>query len=81
MTDRESGEAFLSGLALAVILLVGAGGVVGYWLAPTPVCPAPDYDVDRVVKMHEESRKCAAELEEAQDAIRICGRLLKGALE
>ena len=63
-----------------VIVVVGIGALL--LAEPTPDrCPAPDYDVDRVVKMHEESRKCAAELEEAHDSIRICGRLLKGALE
>ena len=62
--------------------IIVAGCIIAVTLyEPPTTCPAPEYDVDRVVKMHEENRKCAAELEEAQDAVRICGRLLKGALE
>lgn len=67
-------------IGCCVVAVVGIGAL----LLAEPTSdrrPAPEYDVDRVVKMHEENRKCAAELEEAQDAVRICGRLLKGALE
>jgi len=57
----------------------------GFWLGTiagrADSCPEPQYDVNRVVKMHEEARQCAVELEEARDNVLVCGRLLKRALE
>jgi hypothetical protein len=72
-----------SGLALAFFLagLLFFGVFVGYHLRGSDVCPEPQYDVNRVVKMHEENRKCEVELEEARDNVLVCGRLLKRALE
>ena len=64
---------------LIIVLLIGVG--IGRWTADSDACPEPQYDVNRVVKMHEEQRKCEAELEEARDNVLVCGRLLKRALE
>ena len=68
-------------IIVAVLVCVFAGYEMGVMVSGTPDCPAPTYDVDRVVKMHEETRKCEAELEEARDNVLVCGRLLKRALE
>lgn len=68
---------------LAVVLLFS---LLGFWVGTIAgrsdsTCPEPQYDVNRVVKMHEEARQCAVELEEARDNVLVCGRLLKRALE
>lgn len=78
MTSEE-GKAllFLAGVTLASAF---AGYEVGSF-ASERSCSEPQYDVNRVVKMHEETRKCEAELEEARDNVLVCGRLLKRALE
>lgn len=71
----------------ALLLLVGvalASAFAGYEVGAATserVCLEPQYDVNRIVKMHEESRKCEADLEEARDNVLICGRLLREALE
>lgn len=67
---------------LSVAIMGGSiGFVVGGLSVERPVCAEPQYDVNRVVKMHEEARQCAIELEEARDNVLVCGRLLKRALE
>ena len=68
---------------LAVVLLFSLLGFWGGTIAgrSDSTCPEPQYDVNRVVKMHEEARQCAVELEEARDNVLVCGRLLKRALE
>jgi len=82
MTDREAGETIIYGFIFVSMVLLFTGAAFGYWLAPpVPTCPEPQYDVNRVVKMHEEARQCAVELEEARDNVLVCGRLLKRALE
>ncbi len=64
-----------------------AGSIVGILaltfgdIATPKECPAPEYDVNRVVKMHEESRLCETTLEECKDTVKICAGLLKQALE
>ena len=79
MTDNQ--EAGLN-LLSAIVLFVIAAVCFGYWLAPSAAeCPAPEYDVNRVVKMHEESRLCETTLEECKDTVKICAGLLKQALE
>ena len=65
----------------SVAIMGGSIGFVGGLNVDRPVCPEPQYDVNRVVKMHEEARQCAVELEEARDNVLVCGRLLKRALE
>lgn len=57
------------------------GFIIGLNVDRPAACPEPQYDVNRVVKMHEEARQCAVELEEARDNVLVCGRLLKRALE
>ena len=44
-------------------------------------CAPPPYDVDRVVKMHEELRQCAVEKEECEDNVKMCASLLRRCLE
>lgn len=44
-------------------------------------CAPPPYDVDRVMKMHEELRQCASEKEECEDNVRVCASLLRRCLE
>lgn len=78
MTSEE-GKALLL-IAGVVLASVFAGYEVGSFTSERS-CPEPQYDVNRVVKMHEEARQCAAELEEARDNVLVCGRLLKRALE
>ena len=80
--DEDYAEAVLYGLIFAAMTLVVIGISIGYWVAPRQAdCTEPQYDVNRVVKMHEEARQCAVELEEARDNVLVCGRLLKRALE
>jgi hypothetical protein len=74
MSDRAA--AVLLVAALAIIAVIGI-----VWADAPPTCPPPDYDVNRVVKMHEESRQCEATLEECKDTVKICAGLLKQALE
>ena len=65
------------------LLSICLGVVLGFALKEDAAkeCAEPQYDVNRVVKMHEEQRKCEVELEEARDNVLVCGRLLKRALE
>lgn len=79
--DKLLVETALIAAFLVLVVTFGAGLLIGRYTAETPDCPAPTYDVDRVVKMHEETRKCEADLEEARDNVLVCGRLLKRALE
>lgn len=85
MTHEEEKQVIAkTGLVLALILcgcgyLVGV--VTGLYFGSDSDRPEPQYDVNRVVKMHEEARQCAVELEEARDNVLVCGRLLKRALE
>lgn len=63
------------------LLIIGFTGTVavillGIIYQPVPECPQPVYDVDRVVKMHEEVRTCGAEREECQDSLKVCNGLL-----
>ena len=44
-------------------------------------CAPPPYDVDRVVKMHEELRQCAGKKEECEDNVKMCASLLRRCLE
>lgn len=78
MTEWQRGNVALFVVGLSGFLAI----CFGYWLAPSAVeCPAPDYDVARVVKMHEEGRQCETTLEECKDTVKICAGLLKQALE
>ncbi len=79
MTSDAEFKAVVVGVCL-VSALIGfwAGTIAG---RSDSTCPEPQYDVNRVVKMHEEARQCAVELEEARDNVLVCGRLLKRALE
>ena len=77
MNEETKALAFLIVTVLAAIF---AGYEVGTFTSAVD-CPEPQYDVNRVVKMHEENRKCEADLEEARDNVLVCGRLLKRALE
>lgn len=79
MTSDTEFKVAVLGVALLFSLL-------GFWVGTIAgrsdsTCPEPQYDVNRVVKMHEEARQCAVELEEARDNVLVCGRLLKRALE
>ena len=81
-SDEDYAEAVLYKLIFTAMTLVVIGISIGYWVAPQQAdCTEPQYDVNRVVKMHEEARQCAVELEEARDNVLVCGRLLKRALE
>lgn len=79
MTSDTEFKVVVLGVALMSALLgFWAGTIAGR----SDSAPAePQYDVNRVVKMHEEARQCAVELEEARDNVLVCGRLLKRALE
>ena len=79
MTSDTEFKVAVLGVALLFSLL-------GFWVGTIAgrsdsTCPEPQYDVNRVVKMHEEARQCAVELEEARDNVLVCGRLLKRSLE
>lgn len=78
--DKLLAETVLVAAALILAITFGVGVLIGRMSVSTD-CPEPQYDVNRVVKMHEENRKCEVELEEARDNVLVCGRLLKRALE
>ena len=79
MTSDTEFKAAVLGVALMSALLGFWAGTIAGRSDSAPV--EPQYDVNRVVKMHEEARQCAVELEEARDNVLVCGRLLKRALE
>lgn len=84
--DQRLDNVARGGLIVAIFgTITGCVLGIGTGIAISPdagsACPEPQYDVNRVVKMHEEQRKCEVELEEARDNVLVCGRLLKRALE
>lgn len=85
MTEGEKLASVARGALVVIVVMslvcLAAGTVLGSVIAGTAECPAPEYDVARVVKMHEESRLCETTLEECKDTVKICAGLLKQALE